>query len=231
MAIFLGNWLDGEGVPFDPSAQQNRSTPTGGSAQATRSGRAPFFHNTHFAACVTYHAAKWLNELTSGERDDWEIQGDSGVWKRGSATPSVVNGFCAFNAVSFVHTFYPDTIDIKGPGLHNVEIGPPYLEEPEVATQTISFNYDYTPDWAAGEHATCAVYQIDPADLARPWPVRDTRLIYKRILWAEPHEKTHVDVGAAFAFDKKTDAAILFRAHSASKYRVDYPRRWAEPPF
>lgn len=230
MAIFAGTWFDGQGNPFDPSAQPSREFPGGGVAFVTRHGRPYSGVRAHFALCVSAHAAFWTNVMSDQDRQEWADIGNVGVLARGQLFPTGVAPFVPYNAMAFVHCFYPDGMPIKPPLPHNVEISELRLLEPDVDNQVVRFHYEYTADWAATVHATLAIYQVKPKYYPTGWRLRSTRLIHKRITWNPEGETVNSSAPARFEFAEKWEVSCLFRAHSGQRYIIDTPDQYVGAP-
>jgi len=78
VAIFTGNWLDDDGVPFDPSAKVNEHYATSGSACLNRTGQVPRRGRARFAAAIRYSAHRWHHDLPPWAQEAWALEGEAG---------------------------------------------------------------------------------------------------------------------------------------------------------
>jgi len=177
MAIFTGNWLDDDGVPFDPSAKVNEHYATSGSACLNRTGQVPRRGRARFAAAIRYSAHRWHHDLPPWAQEAWALEGEAGPSRRGTLDRTPTNGFVMFNAFDFLQLWAEPPSIVVGPSSTPRTFLSSVITDVNLGDQTVTLEVNadvQIPNWL---HARFATFQVDPAHVRDSVPWRHTRLI------------------------------------------------------
>ena len=177
MAIFTGNWLDDDGVPFDPSAKVNEHYATSGSACLNRTGQVPRRHHQRFASTIRYAAHRWHNDLDAAHRALWADKAAAGPSRRGTLDRTPTNGWTMFNAFDFLQLWHDPPSAVTGPYPGGPDILSSVIDSVDLEAGTVTFTATAEPGLADVPIARLATFQVDPAAALAVNPWRATRLI------------------------------------------------------
>lgn len=177
MAIFSGNWLDPEGVPFDVQAKVPDTWVGGGSAAVRRHGTRPHPSHAPFARAAQLAARRWHQLIPSGDQDAWTTQGLVGASERSTLDRTPVPGYIMYNAFDFVQLYHAPPSYVVETAAVSENFLTAVINEADFLTQTVTFTVTADALLHIRPNARLATYQVNPrkAHGANPW--RATRLI------------------------------------------------------
>lgn len=183
MAIFTGTWEDGDGIPFDGSAQVLHDQPGGGYVAAKRNRRCRCNQRETNPKIMAYLKDRWFNTLTPLQRQQWGYIGPASPPPRGQWSGQYTNGWIGFVAACYAEVWRFGTTVITGPRNFYSPGLTFWLSKVSVINQTIEWNLTYPAAFGADPYAFACVYQMKPIKSKEPSCWRDTRMIAVNSVW------------------------------------------------
>ena len=177
MALFMGSWQDGDGVPFDGDAYNPDTWDGGGSAAVRRRRIRPHSGQADFVRAIRSAADHWHHTIDTAARSGWDYEGSLGTTRRGSTNRTPVNGFIQYNAFDAITHYYDPPSNVHSPT--EAEPGFHWTSIIDVRSndQTVGYHGLAVAGLSGFAYARLAVFQIEPNAVLRANPWKATRLI------------------------------------------------------
>lgn len=222
MAIFTGNWLDPDGVPFDGAAIGRRGAGSSHQCQVAAHHVAnPILHHSYHTI-MPYLTNAWYNFLDAADRASWTASAHRQVLARDYAVPVGPKGF-----TNFVSANWPSQFGYGGyfrKTSHDVGLNILQMEftDASVATQTLYLRVVYVDTPAPENEAATYFYQVNPAKLASKRHHRFTRWLDTLYIWTGFTDTYVIQAKARYPFFAGNTVRVMYRHNAGTMW--DYTK-------
>jgi len=181
--IYLGNWNDPDGVPFDANAFSLKTYSPSGVARMKRRARRSTHHQDVITKIVWQVGKTWLTKLTAAQRADWATLATSKQWTTRDGELHTLTPFTFWQRCQ-IPPWY-------GPGV--IKLHPP-IEDPMPPTWVYGSRWQrpghqWQIAWAFGSTATglphsgISIFQVHPTFADGLHEHQYTRIMYALSPW------------------------------------------------
>lgn len=214
MAIWTGNWRDGEGVAFDVNAKSTKTSATGGQAAVRRHRIRHHPSHAPFVAAIRRQRDRWWNVLDHLDRAEWDTPPKNQVSRRGGDSLQTASRFLVFNCKGFADQWADGSTAVKYPGGAALSPTGAGNFSIDLVNQTVTFDLDYPQYWTYTEDPAIVTFQADPRFVRGNGPRYHTRIIGLDHTFPAGPDTYTPTLSLAWPLLSSSTAAFLIRARS-----------------